>query len=228
MQGKQRLCFKTLCFFLFMPLLLAACKTGVIMSKPLSPLDGIEKVLVMPFKDVSAIYGKGNNAGCPICGKVFIAGNIQEGADVTLTRHLVSFIKSNTDIDIVYPDETRMHSDDFNSGNISMTHEVNKLIESGRLMGADAVMTGYLYRFSERIGTTYSVVSPASVAFDLHLISVASGRVLWAGHVDETQRSLSENLFEIGAFIKRKGEWISADDLATSGLDDLLIELFRK
>lgn len=228
MQDKQRRCFKTLCFLLFMPLLLAACKTGVIISKPLSPLDGIEKVLVMPFKDVSAVYGKGNNARCPICGKVFIAGTIQEGADVMLTRHLVSFIKSNTEINIVYPDETRMHSDDFKVANVSMTHEVNKLIESGRLMGADAVMTGHLYRFNERIGTTYSVVSPASIAFDLHLISVSNGRILWAGHVDETQQALSENLFELDSFIKRKGEWVSADDLATSGLDDLLMKLFRK
>lgn len=221
MQDKQRRCFKTLCFLLFMPLLLAACKTGVIISKPLSPLDGIEKVLVMPFKDVSVVYGKGNNARCPICGKVFIAGTIQEGADVMLTRHLVSFIKSNTEINIVYPD-------DFKGTSISMTHEVNKLIESGRLMGADAVMTGHLYRFNERIGTTYSVVSPASVAFDLHLISVSNGRILWAGHVDEIQQALSENLFELDSFIKRKGEWVSANDLATSGLDDLLFKLFKK
>ncbi len=211
-----------------MPLLLAACKTGVIMAEPLYPLDGIEKILVMPFENVSAVYGEGNNARCPVCGKVFLTGTIQEGSDVMLTRHLVSFIKSNTDINIIYPNQAQMDSDDFKSGNESKSHEVNKLKESGRLLGADAVMTGHLYRFNERIGTTYSVVSPASVAFDLHLIGVSSGRVLWAGHVDETQRSLSENLFEIGSFIKRKGEWVSADDLATSGLDDLLIKLFKK
>ena len=228
MQNGQSHCFKILCFFLLMPLLLAACKTGVIMTEPLSPLDGIEKVLVVPFKDVSTVYGEENSARCPVCGRVFITGTIQEGSDVMLTRHLVSFIKSNTGINIIYPNQAQMHSDDFKGGNESMMHEVNKLIESGRLLGADAVMIGHLYRFSERIGTTYSVVSPASVAFDLHLIGVSSGRVLWAGHVDETQRSLSENLFEIGSFIKRKGEWVSADDLATSGLDDLLIQLFKK
>jgi len=217
-----------LCFFLFTPLLLAACKAGVIVAEPLSPLDGIEKVLIVPFKDVSAVYGKENNARCPVCGKVFLTGTIQEGSDIMLTRQLISFIKSNTDINIIYPNQAQMQSDDFKGGNESRAHEVNKLIESGRLLGADAVMIGHLYRFSERIGTTYSVVSPASVAFDLHLIGVSSGRVLWAGHVDETQRSLSENLFEIGSFIKRKGEWVSADDLATSGLDDLLIKLFKK
>ena len=228
MQSRQSLCFKMLCFFLFTPLLLTACKAGVIVAEPLSPLDGIEKVLILPFKDVSAVYGKENNARCTVSGKVFLTGTIQEGSDIMLTRHLISFIKSNTDINIIYPNQAQTQSDDFKGGNEARIHEVNKLIESGRLLGADAVMIGHLYRFSERIGTTYSVVSPASVAFDLHLIGVSSGRVLWSGHVDETQRSLSENLFEIGSFIKRKGEWVSADDLATSGLDDLLIKLFKK
>jgi len=220
--------FKNSIFSLIAQLLLFACKAGVIMAEPLSPLDGIEKVLVVPFKDVAAVYGAENNARCPICGKVFITGTIKEGSDVVLTRHLVSFIKSNTDINVIYPNQVQIYSDDFKGGNESITHEINELIEGGRQHGADAVMVGNLYRFNERVGTTYSVVSPASVAFDLHLIGVSSGRVLWTGHVDETQRSLSENLFEIGSFIKRKGEWVSADDLATSGLDDLLIKLFKK
>lgn len=228
MQSRQSFSFKMLCFLLFTPLLLAACKAGVVVAEPLSPLDGIEKVLILPFKDVSAVYGKENNVRCTVCGKVFLTGPIQEGSDIMLTRHFISFIKSNTDINIIYPNQIQMQSDDFKGGNEARTDEVNKLIESGRLLGADAVMIGHLYRFRERIGTTYSVVSPASVAFDLHLIGVSSGRVLWSGHVDETQRSLSENLFEIGSFIKRKGEWVAADDLATSGLDDLLIKLFKK
>jgi len=228
MQSRQCSCLKTVFFFLVAPLLLFACKAGVIMAEPLSPLDGIEKVLVVPFKDAAAVYGVENNARCPICGKVFITGTIKEGSDVVLTRHLVSFIKSNTDINVIYPNQAQTYSDDFKGGNESITHEINELIEGGRQHGADAVMVGNLYRFNERVGTTYSVVSPASVAFDLHLIGVSSGRVLWTGHVDETQRSLSENLFEIGSFIKRKGEWVSADDLATSGLDDLLIKLFKK
>ncbi len=228
MRSKQSLCFIILCFFLIMPLLLTACKTGMIAAEPASPLEAIKKILIVPFKDISAVYGKENNARCPVCGKVFLAGTIREGADVMLTRHLVSFIKSDTDINIIYPNQAQIHSDDFKGGNEPMTDEVNKLIENGRLQGADAVMTGHLYRFIERIGNTYSVVSPASVAFDLHLIGVSNGRVLWSGHVDETQRSLSENLFDVGSFIKRKGEWVSADDLATSGLDELLIKLFKK
>jgi hypothetical protein len=227
MQMRQFRFMKILFFSLILPLLSASCEVGVSIAEQTYPLDGIKKILLVPFKDVASIYGTENNARCPVCGKMFSTGIVKEGSDVMLTRHVVLFIKNNSDINVIYPDQAQT-SDDFKGGNEPITQQINELIKLGRLQDADAVMVGNLYRFRERVGTSYSVVSPASVAFDLHLIGVSSGRLLWTGHVDETQKSLSENLFEIGSFIKRKGEWVSADEIATSGLDDLLIKLFRK
>jgi hypothetical protein len=45
---------------------------------------------------------------------------------------------------------------------------------------------------------------------------------LWIGHFDETQRSLSENLFNIGEFLKRKGAWVTVNKMAVSALEDML------
>ena len=98
----------------------------------------------------------------------------------------------------------------------------NFIVKKGRGNNSDAVITGYVYRYIERIGTRYSVKSPTSVAFGIHLVSVKNGRILWSGHFDETQYSLSENLFNLKAFIKRKGSWITADEMATSGLEEIL------
>ncbi len=88
-------------------------------------------------------------------------------------------------------------------------------------------MVGHIYRFRERIGTRYSVDSPASVAFDIPLISVKNGRILWVDHLDETQRSLSENLFQLGTFLRRKGTWITAEEMAISGLEDMLLNRYK-
>jgi hypothetical protein len=66
------------------------------------------------------------------------------------------------------------------------------------------------------------VQSPASVAFDIHLISVADGSSIWYGYYDETQQSLSENLFRLRLFFKRKWKWITAEEMAISALDELL------
>ena len=94
-------------------------------------------------------------------------------------------------------------------------------IETGRDLGADAVIVGHLFRFRERIGTQYSAEVPASVAFDIHLISVRDGRLLWDGNFDETQQSLFEDLYQLGTFLQRGGRWITAQELAVSGLESI-------
>ena len=86
-------------------------------------------------------------------------------------------------------------------------------------MGADAVLAGKIYRFIERDGTGLSAKTPASVAFELDLIRVSDGRVVWSGHFDETQKSLFENLFQWNTFWQRKGMWITAEQMATEGLN---------
>ena len=220
-----KLCCLLLSFFLMLP---AAYSARMVAPESASSPESMKNVLVLPFKDISALYGVENDMRCPVCGKVFLTGNVAEGADVIMTRHLISLLKSRTDFKIIYPGEAGMLSNGFNTGNENMPSEVKKIAENGRLLGADTVITGHIYRFRKRAGTSYSVESPASVAFDLHFISVPDGRVVWAGHMDETQRPLSENLFEIGSFIKRKGEWVAAEDLATSGLESMLWIFFTK
>ena len=96
------------------------------------------------------------------------------------------------------------------------------LIEAGRFANADLVLAGYLYRFKQRVGTGYAVESPASVAFSIHLINISDGRILWSGYFDETQHSLSDNLLEIGSFFKRGAKWITSEEMAVSGLEELL------
>jgi hypothetical protein len=48
---------------------------------------------------------------------------------------------------------------------------------------------------------------------------------MWSGIFDETQRALSEDLFQLGTFLRRKARWITAEKMASSGLEDLLKKL---
>ena len=228
MEKQKSLCLKLCCLLLSVFLILPACSSRIVAPESVSLPESMKNVLVLPFKDISTLYGEENNLRCPVCGKVFLTGNVAEGADVIMTKHLISLLKSRTDFKIIYPGEARMLSNGFNSGNENMPSEVKKIAENGQLLGADIVIIGHIYRFRERAGTSYSVELPASVAFDLHFISVPDGRIVWSGHMDETQRPLSENLFEIVSFIKRKGEWVVAEDLAISGLESMLRIFFTK
>ena len=49
--------------------------------------------------------------------------------------------------------------------------------------------------------------------------------MVWLGKFDETQRPLSENLLKIGSFIRRKGSWLTALELASVGMDEMLGKL---
>jgi hypothetical protein len=66
------------------------------------------------------------------------------------------------------------------------------------------------------------VDKPASVAFGIHFIRIADNRLIWGGHFDETQHSLSENLFKLRKFVKRGGGWLTAEQLATYGLQETM------
>jgi len=187
-------------------------------SKEISPesgyhLSGTEKILVLPFKNITMIYGKGESVRCPVCGKVFITGGVYADAIEKITNNLVSNLKSQRKYDILTSSIV---------GEEQTFSERKLIIKKGREYNADAVIVGYVYRYIERVGKWYSVKSPASVAFGIHLLSVKNSRILWSAHFDETQHSLSENLFNLKTFIKRKASWITADEMATSGLEEIL------
>jgi hypothetical protein len=60
------------------------------------------------------------------------------------------------------------------------------------------------------------------VGFDVHLIRLKDEKMVWTGRFDETQRPLSENLLKMGAFVRRKASWLTAGELSSVGMDEML------
>ena len=83
---------------------------------------------------------------------------------------------------------------------------------------ADAVLLCTLQRFTEREGTEYSIVSPASVAFDYKLIQAETGQTLCSGTFTETQQPLLDDMFQFFKKAKRGVKWLSAEELVRDGL----------
>jgi hypothetical protein len=63
------------------------------------------------------------------------------------------------------------------------------------------------------------------VIFELHFIDVKRPGVAWSGYYAETQKSLSENLLDVGRFFKRGSKWTTAEEMAGVGLAELLDEM---
>ncbi len=199
----------------------AACQPiGVLTEKP-PFFSNIHKIMVLPFKNMAAVYGENVNVRCPVCGNVFMTSVVSGDAQNILTDSLFSILKNYENTEIVPPVKAQAALIDQLRNTGERLSERKLIEETGRTFGVDAAIFGYVYRFKERVGSRYSIESPASVAFGLHLINVKTGRTLWLGHFNETQQSLSENVFKLRTFFQRKGSWITAREMATSGLEDL-------
>lgn len=209
-------------FLLTVILFLPGCRKSIVVKENVLQSSGIEKILIFPFKNMSAVYGENVNSRCPICGKVFMTGKVAEDADNMLTEQLFVLLKDRKDIKLIPASQSHGVVSDLLSGDKKRLSERDLLVETGCALDADAVLAGYIFRFRERIGTRYSVDLPASVAFGIHLTRVLDGCLLWSGHFDETQRPLSKNLFQLGSFLRRKARWVTANEMAVSGLKDIL------
>ncbi|MBM4346858.1 MAG: hypothetical protein FJ107_01865 [Deltaproteobacteria bacterium] len=161
---------------------------------------------------------------CPVCKTVFQRGEILPSAQNTLTKLLYQRIEGKG-IFKSLPLEKVEQALSQQEKRIFEERPKSSSIELGKELGSDFVSIGFIFRFEERIGKSVGVDRPASVGFDIHLIRLKDGAEVWRGRMDETQRPLSENLFKIGSFFRRKAHWLTAEELAGVGLDEVLRRL---
>jgi hypothetical protein len=106
---------------------------------------------------------------------------------------------------------------------------LNLAMEVGKNLNSDSVLIGNISTFREREGGELGTSAPASVAFGVQLINPNTGERLWEAYYAETQETLLQNVTKIGKFFKRKGKWVTANQLAKEGVievvDDLAIFL---
>jgi hypothetical protein len=110
----------------------------------------------------------------------------------------------------------------------------------GQLLEVDMVVVGSVWRYRDRGAvegvpdeawryrerTTVKGVpdSGASIGFAIYFVDVASGQTLWRGIYDATQQTVLEDLFQAGKQIRMGLRWLSADELAAHGVQ----EVFRR
>ncbi len=178
---------------------------------------------ILPFS-VVGVEDPEKGVFCPVCNGIRRAGEILAGSEKTLTRFVYEKMETNGTFQVI--PMKRVEAIVVPSERKSMEKRpVLESIRIGKTLNADFVCIGILFRFEERIGSSLGVERPASVSFDLHLIRLRDEKMVWLGKFDETQKPLSENLLKIGSFIRRKGSWLTAAELASVGIDEVLKKL---
>jgi len=85
---------------------------------------------------------------------------------------------------------------------------------------ADASLIGQVLVYQERVGGRFGASPPATVGFEAKVVA-ADGQVLWEGNYYEKQRPMTEDFM---GFIQRHGVFVTAEELATYGVEHMLLE----
>lgn len=198
---------------------MTACAKSPEQPSEAAPLEICKRVVVLPFEDLATIYGENTSVRGPLTQKVFVTDEIAPQGELFMTKKLRQLLRAESAVEWL----TANVQDD---PDLSMFHSPPALIRSlqsiGRRYKSDGVLIGFLYAFRERKGASLGVDSPAHVSFEIVLVSVDSGRLLWQPKFSETQEPLNENLFELGKFIRRKGRWVTAREMAEQALKEIL------
>ncbi|MBW2244300.1 MAG: hypothetical protein JRH01_20140 [Deltaproteobacteria bacterium] len=83
--------------------------------------------------------------------------------------------------------------------------------------GADAVLVGRLTRLVARDGSAAGANRAATVGFVVDLHGAPGAARLWTGNFDETQRPLTDNVFDASRYPGGGSRWLSAEELLSWG-----------
>ncbi|MBU1273820.1 MAG: hypothetical protein KJ720_00425 [Proteobacteria bacterium] len=180
-----------------------------------------KKLAVMPFIRVDSPIQPGGTVSCPLTGAVFNSGQIIPGAERVLDDALNNDLAQVTAVPFVPYAQTGLVFGRIAGREFKDTLRKD-VMAAGEKLGADAVLVGFIFRFRQRQGTGYAVDKPASVAFDLSVVRVSDGTVLWKNSFDETQQSLSQDLLNLDQYMKHGLRWYTAEELGKIGMARLL------
>jgi hypothetical protein len=202
----------------FLLLVLIGCM--ILPRVVLSRAETKPSLAVLPFL-VERIEDPARGAVCPVCKEAYRKGDVSPGSRNTLTRLLQEKVETMGIFNVIPPEKV----EEVISQSEGRQFEINPMqasVQLGETVNVDFILIGFLFRFEERIGSSIGAEKPASVGFDVHLIRMRDKKMLWRGKFDETQRPLSENLLKIGSFFRRKASWLTAEELSSVGMDEML------
>jgi hypothetical protein len=182
-----------------------------------------EKIGVMPLFKGRRSADTGESVTCPICELSFKAENIKEGAD----RAITSYVQKA--LELIYRDKVialeevaRVYQEILRDDAKDIPQSLAQ--KAGVALGADLMIVGTVWRYRDRVRDPMEPERGASVAFDIYLIEVSSGKTAWKTRFDETQRPLTEDIRGAKMLLKKGARWVSTDEMARYGID----EVFKK
>jgi TolB-like protein len=182
-----------------------------------------EKIGVMPFFKGRRSADAGETLTCPLCELSFRFENIKEDADRALTHSVQEVLERRYRGKVIAMEEVSRVYQEISRDDAKDTPR-SLAQKAGEVLGADLMIVGTVWRYRDRIRYDMGLETGASVAFEIYLIDVPSGKTVWKQRFDETQRPLTEDIRGAKVLLKKGARWLTADELACYGVE----EVFKK
>lgn len=183
----------------------------------------VKRIVVTGFEVAVPEEREADTVRNPLTGGIFRAEPVTGAVAEVMTAKLFEGLCAQHRWELVSPEQAKGVSGLLVQTTPRLESDPRALLqEVARRFEADAALSGQIYRWRERKGSAYAAARPASVGFDLVLVSADNGAVLWRGSYEKTQRSLSEDIFDYEIFFDSKGQWVTVEWLADKGLKGLL------
>jgi hypothetical protein len=199
----------------------SSCQLQQVPQKDKPVVPALDTIVLIGFRRALSPSQASGLMRSPISGAVFSAEPVSEEVADGLSDSLFEMLTKKDGQKWVPPREAAAAFSRIASSNPTLTDR-DIYVRIGETLSAEGVLGGHVFRWREREGTDYAASRPASVAFDLYLMSAGDGVILWKARFDKTQISLSENLLDIQTFVKAKGRWMTAGELAEIGLTEVV------
>lgn len=98
-------------------------------------------------------------------------------------------------------------------------------LDYGRSHSLQYILVPQVLDWHEREGSQAGVEKSAHTRVEFFLINVPAGLVVGRTVYEEKQVGLVDNLFGVADFIKRRGQWVTARQLAQEGMKKAVLEL---
>jgi len=143
---------------------------------------------------------------------------VPTGAGDIVTQILWNRLKTRQGITVLSPNEAAKALASPSPSQPSASQALAVMV--AKQLKADASLIGQVRVYQERVGGRFGASPPATVGFEAKVVA-ADGQVLWEGNYYERQRPMTEDLM---GFIQRRGVFVTAEELATYGVEHMLKE----
>lgn len=211
---------KLLPLLLCLSLVLFACA-----RRPSSTAD-VPRLLSQSYRVSVAPFTQPLNPGQLITGQLPDGqGAIPPDELLLLDMDLREALQANTGRTYFFIPRQNLYQELNYEHSTSQPDALARWLAFGKKHDAQLLLIPMVLNWHEREGSQAGVTSSAHVRVEFFLLNIATGDMLGRSTFEEKQVGLIDNLLGVADFFKRKGQWVTARQLAQEGMEKAIREL---